>query len=114
MPRDDARPPQPLRPTFGEMLEELLDLGGGLAIVLLPVLLLAVPAIVLFVVLPAIVLLVPVAALAAIGAALAAPPYLAGAWLLRRRRRTAPPSADSALRSIRTSGQSRVGELSPG
>ena len=114
MPRDDARTPQPQRPTFGEMLEEVLDLGAGLAIVLLPLFPLAVAAIVRFVVLPAIVLLVPVAALAAIGAALAAPPYLLARWLRRRRRRTAPPSADSALRSIRTRGQSRVGECSPG
>ena len=28
---DDARAPQPSRPTFGEMLEELIDLSVGLA-----------------------------------------------------------------------------------
>ena len=31
-PRDDARTPQPPRPTFGEMLEELIDLSVGLGV----------------------------------------------------------------------------------
>jgi Flp pilus assembly protein TadB len=116
-PRDDARTPQPSRSTFGEMLEELIDLSAGLGVALLPLLLLAVPGIVLFVVLPAILLLALAAPLAAIGAVIAAPPYLLAHWLRRRRRRTASPPADladSALRSVRRSGQSRVRDLGLG
>jgi membrane protein implicated in regulation of membrane protease activity len=93
------------------MLEELIDLSAGLGVALLPVLLLAVPGIILFVVLPAILLLALAAPLAAIGAVIAAPPYLLARWLRRRRRRNAPPpagQAESARRSVRTSGQSRV------
>ncbi len=74
--------PQPPRPTLGEMLEELIDLSAGLGVALLPLIVLSVPGIILFVVLPAILLLAVAAPLAAIGAALAAPPYL----LTRRRR----------------------------
>ena len=89
----NAGPPIVLRtmkPTFGEMLEELMDLGAGLGVALMPVLLLAMPGIILFVVLPAILLL----ALAAPLVVIAAPPYLLARWLRRRRRRrlNAPPS----------------------
>jgi hypothetical protein len=116
-PRDDARTPQPPHSTFGEMLEELIDLSAGLGVVLLPLLLLAVPGIILFVVLPAILLLALAAPVAVIGAVIAVPPYLVARWLRRRRRPTATPPAgraDSALRSVRTSGQSRVPELGSG
>ena len=116
-PRDDARTPQPPRPTFGEMLEELIGLGTGLGVALMPVLVLAVPGIVLFVVLPAILLLALAAPLAAIGAVIAVAPYLLARRLRRRRPRTAKPPAghaDSALRSVTTSGQSRVPDLGPG
>jgi Flp pilus assembly protein TadB len=102
-PRDDARTPQPTRPTLGEMLEELIDLTAGVGVTLLPLLLLAVPAIILFVVLPALLLLALAAPLAVIGAMIAAPPYLVARWLRRRRRRTAKPAAghaDSAPRSV--------------
>jgi hypothetical protein len=108
-PRDDARTPQP--PTFGEMLEELIDLGTGLGVALMPLLVLAVPGIILFFVLPAILLLALAAPLAAIGAVIAVPPYLLARLLRRRRSRTAKPPAGrsgSALRSVRTSGESRV------
>jgi hypothetical protein len=107
-PRDAARTPQPPRPTFGEMLEELIDLSTGLGVALMPLLVLAVPGIILFVVLPAILLLALAAPLAAIGALIAAP-YLLVRSLRRRRRRTASPPAglaDGALRSVMTSGQS--------
>ena len=111
-------PPTPTtRPTLGEILTEVVDLGGGLVAGLLPLLLLSVPGIILFVVLPAILLLALAAPLAVIGAVIAVPPYLLARWLRRRRRRTAKPSAghaDSALRSVRTSGQSRVPDLGPG
>ena len=41
-PRNDARTPEPSPPTFGEMLEEVIDLSGGFVVALLPALLLAV------------------------------------------------------------------------
>jgi hypothetical protein len=104
-PRDDARPPQPSRPTFGEMIEELIDLSVGVGVMLLPMLLLAVPAIVLFVALPAIVLLVLAAPLAVIGAAIVAPPYLLARWLRRRRHQTSARPAGLA--------HSAVGDESP-
>ena len=53
-----------------------MDLSVGLGVALLPLLLLAVPGIILFVVLPAIVLLALAAPLAVIGAVIAGPPYL--------------------------------------
>jgi hypothetical protein len=58
------------------MLEELIDLSVGLGVALLPLLLLAVPGIILFVVLPALLLLALAAPLAVIGAVIAVPPYL--------------------------------------
>ena len=94
------KPTPPTSPTFGEMLEELMDLSAGLGVALLPALLLAIPGIILFVVLPALVLL----PLALIAAALAAPPYLLARWLRRRRGRTpTPPARLPALRPVRTS-----------
>ena len=89
------------------MLEDTINLSVGLGIALLPVLLLAVPGIILFVVLPAILLLALAVPVAAIGAVIAAPPYVLARWLRRRRRRTAsrPGASDSPLRSVRTSGK---------
>ena len=114
-PRDDAGLSP--RPTFGEMLEEVIDLSVGFGVALLPMLLLAVPGIILFVVLPAILLLALVLPLAVIGAVIAVPPYLVARWLRRRKRRTAKPSAGHAAgarRSVRPSGQSRVPDLGRG
>ena len=99
------------------MLEDLIDLSVGAGVALLPLLLLAVPGIVLFVVLPAILPLAGAVPLAALGAVLAAPPYLLARGLRRRRRRTASPPADRAgggLRPVRPSGQSPVRDLSLG
>ena len=113
-PRDDARTPQPPQTTFGEMLEELIDLSVGFGVALMPLLLLAVPGIILFVVLPGILLLAVAAPLAVIGALIAVPPYLVARWLRRRRRRTTKPRADradSAPRPVGTSGRSRVPDL---
>ena len=90
-PRDGARTPQPPRPTFGEMLGEVVDLSVGLGVALLPLLVLSVPAILLFVVVPAILLLAVAAPLALIGAVIAVPPYVVARWLRRRRRRAAKP-----------------------
>ena len=70
------------------MLEDTINLSVGLGIGLLPVLLLAVPGIILFVVLPAILLLALAVPIVAIGAVITAPPYLLARWLRRRRRRT--------------------------
>ena len=96
--RDDARPPQPSHPTFGEMLEEVIDLSAGVVVGLLPLLLLSVPGIILFVVLPAILLLALALPLAAIGAAIAAPPYLLARHRRRRaRRRRSGGASHSAL-----------------
>jgi len=67
---------------------EVIDLSGGLAAGLLPLLLLSVPGIILFVVLPAIVLLALALPLAAIGAMIAVPSYLVSRRRRRRRRRT--------------------------
>lgn len=109
--RDDARP------TLGEMLEEVIDLSVGLGVALLPVLLLAVPGIILFVVLPGILLLALALPLGLIGALLAGPPYLVARWLRRRRDRIAKPPArraDSAPRPVRTSAPSRVPGLGRG
>jgi hypothetical protein len=60
-------------PTFGEILWEVTDLAGGAVVMLLPLLLLAVPGIVLFVVLPALVLLAVATALAVVAGAIFAP-----------------------------------------
>jgi len=83
--------------TLGEMLEEVMNLGVGLGVGLLPLLLLAVPGIILFVVLPAIVLLAPVVLLAAAGALIAGPPYL----LVRGLRRLHALQPDVVLRQRR-------------
>jgi hypothetical protein len=67
------------------MLEELVDLTAGVGVMLLPLLVLAVPGIVLFVVLPALLLLaaaIPVAIVVAVVAA----PYLLVRSIRRRRR----------------------------
>jgi hypothetical protein len=82
------------------MLEELIDLSAGLGVALLPLLVLAVPGIILFVVLPAILLLALAAPLAATGAVIAAPPYLLARSLQRCGRRTASPPSVYAARSL--------------
>jgi hypothetical protein len=58
-------------PTVSEMLEEILDVTTGVGVMLLPMLILVMPAL-LLVVVPAIVLLAPLA----LGAAVLAVPYL--------------------------------------
>jgi hypothetical protein len=115
--RDAARTPEPPRPTFGEMLEELIDLSAGAAVALLPFMLIAVPGIILFVLLPAILLLALAAPLALIGAVVAAPPYLLARWLRRRRRRAAATPAvrtESTLRPVGASGRWPVRDLGHG
>jgi hypothetical protein len=106
--RDDARTPVPTTKTFGELLEELMDLSVGAGVALMPALLLAVPGIILFVVLPGILLLAVAVPLAVIGAVIAGPPYLLARWLRRRR------DSDRALRPARPSGHWRARDLSHG
>jgi hypothetical protein len=113
-PRDDARSPEPSSPTFGEMVEELIDLSAGAGVALMPVLLLAVPGIILFVVLPAILLLALAAPLAVIGAVVAGPPYLIARWLRRRRRRPTAGRSGSARRPVGARGQWQAEDLSRG
>jgi hypothetical protein len=88
-PPDDASEPQTSRPTIGALLEELINVSTGLGVALLPLLVLAVPAIILFIALPAILLLAVAAPLALLGAVIAVPPYLLARW--QRRRRRPPP-----------------------
>jgi hypothetical protein len=85
----NATPPNKAtdHPTFGEMLMDVLDLGAGLAIVLLPLWLIAVPGFMLVIV-PAVLLLLVAALPIAIAGAILTPPYLL-VRLLRRRRRGA-------------------------
>ena len=85
--------PEPSQ-TTGEMLWEVVDLAGGAAVMLLPLLLLAVPGIAAFVVLPAIVLLAVAAAPVIVAGAVVVPTYLlvrAVRRRPRRRRRTGSP-----------------------
>lgn len=62
-----------------------MDLSVGLGILLLPLLILAVPGIVLFVVLPGILLLAVAGAPVAIAAAIIGPPYMLFRLFWRRR-----------------------------
>jgi hypothetical protein len=64
------------RPTLTEMLGEVIDLSAGLGILLLPLLVTALPGVILFLLLPAVLLIGAVAAPVAIAAVLLAPPYL--------------------------------------
>ena len=103
-----TKAPQPSRPTFGEMLGEVIDLSVGVGVGLLPLLLLAVPGMVLFVVLPAILLLALAVPVVAIGAVIAAPPYLLSRRRQHRRRRIVarsrePLSSRARLRTPRRS-----------
>ena len=76
------------RPTLGEMLWEVIDLTGGLTVMLLPLFLLGLPGFVLFILAPAALLLAPVA----LAGAAVAPPYLL-ARAIRRRLRPPTPRA---------------------
>ena len=77
--------PEPSQST-GEMLWEIVDLTGGVAVMLLPLFLLAVPGLAAFVILPAIVLLAVAAAPVIVAGAVVVPAYL----LIRAVRRRPP------------------------
>lgn len=74
------------RPTVGAMLAEVLDVSAGLGIVLLPLLVTALPGVVLLLLLPAVLLVAAVAIPVAAAAAILAPPYLLVRSLRRRLR----------------------------
>jgi Flp pilus assembly protein TadB len=63
-------------PTLGEMLGDVINLSAGLGVMLLPLLVTALPGVVLFVLAPAFLLLVLAAIPVAIAGALIAPAYL--------------------------------------
>ena len=92
----ETTPPTPPEPsqTTGEMLWEVVDLAGGAAVMLLPLLVLAVPGIAAFIVLPALVLLAVAAAPTVVAGAVVVPTYLLVRAVRRRprhRRRTGSP-----------------------
>ena len=88
--------PDPERPTTAEMLQEILDLGGALGIVMLPLFLTAVPGVLLFFVLPAVLLLAVLAVPVIVVAVIAAPPVLIARALRRWRERRQVPVLASA------------------
>ena len=84
-PRSDRR----AQPDTDEMLWEVTELAGGAAVMLLPMLLLAMPGIILFVALPGLVLLAVAAVPAVVAGAILAPMYLL-TRLVRRLQRPRP------------------------
>ena len=123
-PTMQTTPPTPCQDssqTTGEMLWEVADLAGGAAVMLLPLLLLAVPGIAAFVVLPALVLLAVVAAPVAVAGAVVVPTYLLIRAVSRRprhRRRTGSPQpvgrAGRAGRACSCRRSRRVGRAGAG
>ena len=75
----------PDRPGALEMLGEIIDLSAGFGIVALPLLVTALPGVILLLVLPSVLLAGAVLAPLAVLALLAAPPYLVARALRRRR-----------------------------
>ena len=76
-------------PTTSELLWEVTELAGGAAVMFLPMLLLAVPGILVFVVLPGLVLLAVAAAPIVVAVAILAPMYLLTRLVRRLRARAA-------------------------
>ena len=79
-------PQAPERPTVGEMLGEVIDLSAGLGVVLLPLLLTAIPGVILFLLLPGLLIVAAVVLPVVLTAAAIAPPYLLVRAARRRRR----------------------------
>lgn len=77
--------PHPPQPSFAEMLGDVVDLTGGLAIVLLPLWIIAIPGVILILVLPVLLLLVAAAVPALVVGAVVAPPILAVRTVRRTR-----------------------------
>lgn len=78
----DHRPPQP---SFAEMLGDVVDLTGGLAVVLLPLWIIAIPGVILILVLPVVLLLLAAAVPALVLGALIAPPLMLVRAVRRKR-----------------------------
>jgi hypothetical protein len=74
------------RPGLLQMIAEVVDLSAALGILLLPLLVTAVPGIILFLVLPAVLLLAVAVVPVALSAAVAGPAYLLVRSVRRRRR----------------------------
>jgi hypothetical protein len=89
------------RPTFGEMLGEVADLGAGLGIVLLPLFSIAIPGVLLMLVVPVVLLLAVAAIPVVVVGAIVTPPYLLCRAVRRFRARGLVPNV-------------RPGRLSPG
>ncbi len=70
-------------PTLSDLLWEVIDLAGGAAVALLPLLILAVPSAVLFLVLPALVLLAVAAVPVVVAGVVLVPAYLLARFLRR-------------------------------
>ncbi len=87
MATDCVRATDACRPGLLQMIAEVVDLSAGVGILLLPLLVSAVPGIILFVVLPGILLLAVAIPLGVIAAAIIAPPYLVVRAFRRRRNR---------------------------
>ena len=92
----DHRPPQP---SFAEMLGDVLNLTGGLAVVLLPLWIIAIPGVILFLVLPVVLLLVVAAVPALVVVAIAAPPVLLVRAVRRKRSARQQSGIEHELRS---------------
>jgi hypothetical protein len=70
------KPERAEAPTLGQLLGEVVDLGAGLFILLLPLLTTALPGIVLLLILPAALIAVMAAVPVAVLAVIVGPPYL--------------------------------------
>ena len=94
--------------TVGEMLEELIDFGTGIGLILLPLWLVFVPGLLLLIVLPIVALLAPVVLVGA----LLAPPVLLVRWIRRRRQAIAGASGRrsraASMSASLNSGSSRL------
>jgi Flp pilus assembly protein TadB len=77
--------PHPPQPSFAEMLGDVVDLMGGLAVVLLPLWIIAIPGVILILVLPVVLLLLAMAVPALVVGAVLAPPILLVRAIRRRR-----------------------------
>jgi Flp pilus assembly protein TadB len=77
--------PHPPQPSFAEMLGDVIDLMGGLATVLLPLWIIAIPGVVLILVLPVVLLLLVAAVPALVVGAVVTPPFLVVRAVRRKR-----------------------------
>jgi hypothetical protein len=86
--------PHPPQPSFAEMIGDVVDLMGGLAVVLLPLWIIAIPGVILILVLPVVLLLLAMAVPALVVGAVLAPPILLVRAIRRRRSAREQASVD--------------------